>query len=317
MRNIPVVTKNLLIVNLLVFLASFVLLPLGIDLTNVLGLHFFLASDFHLYQLFTYMFMHGGVMHIFMNMFMLWMFGIVMENYWGPRKFFFFYLVCGVGAGICQELAQLGQLYLLAREQLVGFTAADILLVAQDSQQMLNQWTTVGASGAIYAVLLAYGMSFPNEKMFIIPIPFPIKAKWIIIGSIAIELFSAIATSNDGVAHLAHLGGMLFGFILIKYWQNHPFQDGSGWRSGSGNWQQRGPWQRGSRGGAQGWRGFGFHKGGKNKDEEVRKETDWEYNARKKATQEEIDRILDKIRKSGYDSLTKEEKQKLFDSSKH
>lgn len=316
MRNLPVVTKNLLIINVLVFLASFVLQPMGIDLTNLLGLHFFLASDFHLYQLFTYMFMHGGFAHIIMNMFMLWMFGMVIENVWGPRKFLFYYIVCGLGAGVCQELAQLGQFYMLANDQVPGFTLSELFLVAHNSQSVLNLWTTVGASGAIYAVLLAFGMLFPNEKMFIIPIPFPIKAKWIIFGSIAVEFFSAIGTTNDGVAHLAHLGGMLFGFILIKYWQKHPYSGSNGFGMNRGrqffdrlhdNWEHK----------SSGRRGFGTHQGGAGKGGNTTHETDWEYNARKKATQEEIDRILDKIRKNGYDSLSREEKQRLFDSSKN
>lgn len=316
MRNLPVVTKNLLIINVLMFLASYVLQPMGLDLTNLLGLHFFLASDFHLYQLFTYMFMHGGMMHIVMNMFMLWMFGMVIENVWGSRKFLFYYIVCGLGAGVCQELAQLGQFYMLAQEQVPGFTASDMLLVARNSQQVLNLWTTVGASGALYAVLLAFGMLFPNERMFIIPIPFPLKAKWVIGGSILVELLSAIGTSNDGVAHVAHLGGMIFGYFLIKYWQKHPYSGNGNFGMNRGrqffdrmqnNWEQR----------SSGRRGFGTQPGGKSRSEEVRRESDWEYNAHRKATQEEIDRILDKIRKSGYDSLSKEEKQRLFDSSKN
>lgn len=318
MRNLPVVTKNLLIINVLVFLASLALQPVGIDLTGLLGLHFFLASDFHLYQLFTYMFMHGGFMHLFMNMFMLWMFGMVIENVWGARKFLFFYIVCGLGAGVCQELTQLVQLCMLAAEQLPSFSMTDVPEVARASQKLLNLWTTVGASGSIYAVLLAFGMLFPNERMFIIPIPVPIKAKWVIAGSIAIELFSAIGTSNDGVAHLAHLGGMLFGFILIKYWRRHPYAGGGGFSAGNGRQffdRMRDNWERRSAGSGN---GFSTRKGGAEaKREDVRCETDWEYNARKEAEQVEIDRILDKIRKSGYDSLSKDEKQRLFDSSKN
>ncbi len=318
MRNLPVVTKNLLIINVLVFLASLALQPVGIDLTGLLGLHFFLASDFQLYQLFTYMFMHGGFMHLFMNMFMLWMFGMVIENVWGARKFLFFYIVCGLGAGVCQELTQFVQFYMLATEQLPSFTMADVPEVARASQKLLNLWTTVGASGSIYAVLLAFGMLFPNERMFIIPIPVPIKAKWVIAGSIAVELFSAIGTSNDGVAHLAHLGGMLFGFILIKYWRRHPYAAGGGFGAGNGRQffdRMRNNWERQSTGSGN---GFSARKGGAEaKREDVRRETDWEYNARKEAEQAEIDRILDKIRKSGYDSLSKDEKQRLFDSSKN
>ena len=106
MRNIPTVTKNLLILNILAFIAGIMLSRMGIDLNNILGLHFFLANDFHLWQVITYMFMHGSFMHILMNMFMLWMFGMVMENVWGSKKFLLYYIVTGIGAGLCQELAQ-------------------------------------------------------------------------------------------------------------------------------------------------------------------------------------------------------------------
>lgn len=197
---------------------------MGIDLNNILGLHFFLSEDFHLWQLVTYMFMHGGFMHILMNMFMLWMFGMVMENVWGGKKFLLYYMVCGIGAGICQELAQYGT-YMYEGLSAYQYVATEMGRISMDSY--LNLWTTVGASGAVYGVLLAFGLTFPNERMFIIPIPIPLKAKWIIMGSIAMELFSAMATSNDGVAHLAHLGGMLFGYILIRYWRKRPYNNNS------------------------------------------------------------------------------------------
>lgn len=301
MRNIPVVTRNLLIINILAFFAYEILGGMGVDLNNLFGLHFFLAGDFRLWQLFTYMFMHGGFMHILMNMFMLWMFGMVMENVWGPRKFFFYYIVCGIGAGVCQELAQ----YVSYMAE--GFNAYEFVQIGAMKipvETYLNQWTTVGASGAIYAILLAFGMTFPNERMFIIPIPIPIKAKWIIIGSVVMELFSAFGTSNDGVAHLAHLGGMLFGFILIRYWHKHPYSGNGDFGTNKGRQffnRMRTNWE---------------NKKGQTASSQTKPESDWEYNARKKREQDEIDNILDKVRKSGYDSLTREEKQRLFDSSK-
>ena len=114
MRTIPTITKNLLIINALMFLAYLVFQRTGLDLNDVLGLHFFMAPDFHLYQLFTYMFMHANFTHLFFNMFALWMFGCVVENVWGPKKFLFYYISCGVGAGIIQEIAQFGSFYYLA-----------------------------------------------------------------------------------------------------------------------------------------------------------------------------------------------------------
>lgn len=317
MRNIPIVTKNLLIINILVFIATYVLRGLNIDLNDILGLHFFLASDFRIWQFFTYMFMHGGFTHILMNMFMLWMFGMVVENVWGPKKFLFYYIVCGVGAGLCQELAQYGT-YLV--EGLAHFDSVRIGTIVLPMDVYLNMMNTVGASGAIYGVLLAFGMLFPEERMFIIPIPIPIKAKWIVMGSIVVELFSAIGTSNDGVAHLAHLGGMLFGFILIRYWKKHPYSGYGDFGMNRGHqffdrmkntWEQRGghDTRNATNGNSESWSNTSQSNNANNR-------SDWDYNAQKKQQQEEVDRILDKIRKSGYDSLTKDEKQKLFDSSK-
>lgn len=301
MQNIPIVTRNLLIANILVFLASTVI---G-GLNNILGLHFMLAPDFHIYQLFTYMFAHGGLSHIFFNMFALWMFGCIVERTWGPRKFLFFYIVCGVGAGLMQEVAQLCHFYMIASEQISGFSIMDTTRVVQANQGFLNLWTTVGASGAVYGILLAFGMLYPEERMFIFPLPVPIKAKWFVIGYAAIELFMAYSMPGDGVAHLAHLGGMLFGFMLIRYWRRKagsPYSHLGGQQffdSLRSKWEQR-----------------TGKKATDNSYQQTRRETDWDYNARRKAEQEETDRILDKIRRNGYDSLTREEKQHLFDASR-
>jgi membrane associated rhomboid family serine protease len=312
MFRIPTITKNLLIINVLAFLAMYVMKNnsfggVSFDLNEICGLHFFKAADFQVYQLFTYMFMHGGFEHIIFNMFALWMFGCVVERIWGPKRFLFYYIFCGVGAGLFQEVAQYISMYMQLGEQGLTFD--------QVAPEVFNRMTTVGASGAIYAVLLAFGMTLPNERIFLFPLPIPIKAKWFVMGYAAIELFSALATTpNDHVAHIAHLGGMVFGFFLIRYWNKHPEVE-----YGKSNGEDA------------------FNKiknvfGGRNKNSSYSEnttstwdretntsnehQTDWSYNAQKKANQEEVDRILDKIRKSGYDSLTKEEKQKLFDQSK-
>ena len=298
-------TKNLLVVNVLAFIATFVLERSGIDLTRLFGLHFFLASEFHIYQFITYMFLHGGFTHILFNMFALWMFGSVIERVWGSKKFLFYYICCGIGAGFTQELVQ----YITySMEGIAAYQYVNAGGVQMTTDAYINLWTTIGASGAVYGILLAFGMIFPNERLFIIPFPFPIKAKWLIVGYIAIELFSAMSGPGDGVAHMAHLGGMLFGFLMIKYWQKHPDSSSSFGRS----------------------RGQEFFDNLKRKYDErqnhqrmkaehtadPRRETDEEYNARQRKNQEEVDAILDKIRKSGYDSLTKEEKKKLFDQSR-
>ena len=303
MRNIPIVTKNLLIVNVIAFLVCYLF---GKDasgdfmLNDILGLHFFMASDFHIYQLITYMFMHGGFEHILFNMFALWMFGCVVERVWGPKKFLFYYIACGVGAGLFQEAAQYVT-YML--EDLSSYTYVRTSLGNMLTDEYLNTWTTVGASGAIYGILLAFGMIFPNERIFIFPLPVPIKAKYFVIGYAAIELVSAIATTGDGVAHVAHLGGMVFGYFMIRYWRKQV--DSYRGNSAKDAFDKL----RDILGGKRNRGNFHYtHNESYNSHQQ-----DWNYNEKKKATQAEIDRILDKIRKSGYDSLTKEEKQTLFD----
>ena len=308
MFRIPPVTKNLLIINLIAFLATLVLQMRGIDLADIGGLHFFMASHFHFYQLVTYLFLHASFMHILSNMFGLWMFGCVIENVWGPKKFLFYYITCGIGAGLLQELAQFGSFYMTVVEQVPDTSLGVVMELGTQYATALNSWTTIGASGAVYAVILAFGMTFPNERLFIIPFPFPIKAKWFVLGYVAIEFFSALGSSGDGVAHTAHLGGMLFGYLMIRYWNKHP---NAGYDRSRGqqffenlkrNFDQR---QQNSR----------QHQPHMHAEQGGAQETDQEYNARKRKNQEEVDAILDKIRKSGYDSLTKEEKKRLFDAS--
>ena len=306
MNNIPTMTKNLLIVNVLAFIATFVLERSGIDLTRMLGLHFFLASEFHIYQFITYMFLHGGFTHILFNMFALWMFGSVIERVWGPKKFLFYYICCGVGAGFTQELVQ----YITySMEGIAAYQYVNAGGVQMTTDAYINLWTTIGASGAVYGILLAFGMIFPNERLFIIPFPFPIKAKWLIVGYIAIELFSAMSGPGDGVAHMAHLGGMLFGFLLIRYWQKHPDSSAGFGRSRGQEFFDNLKRKYDARQNQQ-------HMKAEHTSA-PRRETDEEYNARQRKNQEEVDAILGKIRKSGYDSLTKEEKKKLFDQSRN
>ena len=214
MNNLPTITKNLLIINVLCFFATLVARKYGIDLMDLFGLHFFLASDFNPIQLLTYMFLHAGFGHIFFNMFAVWMFGRVVEQVWGPKRFLFYYLFCGVGAGLIQELVwYIYYVVELSHYGVVSIPGGTILM-----GDFLNLLTTIGASGAVYAILLAFGMLFPNSPLFIFPLPFPIKAKWIVMGYVVLELFLGLRGS-DGIAHFAHLGGMLFGLLLILYWR--------------------------------------------------------------------------------------------------
>ena len=151
-------------------------------------------------------------------MFALYMFGGVLERVWGAKRFLIFYLVCGVGAGLLQEIVQYAQYVQLGYDSIskISIYQGGVPVPMADA---LNLWTTVGASGAIYAILLGFGMLFPNEKMFVFPIPVPIKAKFFVIGYAAIELLLGMSGTQDGVAHFAHLGGMLFGLVLILYWR--------------------------------------------------------------------------------------------------
>jgi hypothetical protein len=225
----------------------------------------------------------------------------------------FYYIICGIRAGLCQELAQYVSYIVqdLGSVQTVALNNGlrTVMLPVED---YLNMWTTVGASGAIYAILLAFGMIFPEERIFIFPLPIPIKAKWFVMIYAGVELFSAFSNQVDNVAHLAHLVGMLFGFILIKYWKRHPYSGFGDYGTNKGrqffdnlrnSWENRS--HRSAGPGNAGW------------TNRTQRETDWEYNQRKQQEQAEIDAILDKIRKSGYDSLSSAEKRRLFENSKN
>lgn len=197
----PPVTMSLICVNGVMLIALWLFQRLGIDLNFVLGLHYWKAPSFALYQFITYMFMHGGFSHFFFNMFALWMFGTVIEHTWGARRFLLFYFVCGLGAALVQEIVW-------------GLTMSPVALAYYGDYLI-----TVGASGAIFGILLAFGMLFPNAPLFIMFIPIPVKAKWFVIGYAVLELFAGISATGDNVAHFAHLGGMIFGYLLIRYWQ--------------------------------------------------------------------------------------------------
>ena len=212
-----------------------------------------------------------------------------------------------------QEIVQLFDFYfrISAQDPSIGFS--DLFVIGQQLSTQLNGWTTIGASGAVYAILLAFGMIFPNERIFIFPLPIPIKAKWFVCGYAAIELFSAMSASGDNVAHMAHLGGMLFGFFMIRYWNRHP---NSSFNRSHGqeffeNMKRNFEKHRSNTGHS------GYSGNSENSGTQGTSEADREYNARKRQNQEEIDAILDKIRKSGYDSLSKEEKKKLFEASRN
>ena len=220
--SIPPVTKNLIIINLLFWLAEIVLPRVGIDLVKYLGLHYFAASDFNAVQLVTYMFMHdpGSFGHVFFNMFSVFMFGRTLEMVWGSKRFLIYYLTTGIGAGLVQELTWFFSLR----------DAIDATIVQagwETTRTLLNNVITIGASGAVFGILLAFGMLFPNAELFIMFIPIPVKAKYFVIFYGIVELFLGVGNfSGDNIAHFAHLGGMLFGFFLIRYWKKKGFGNG-------------------------------------------------------------------------------------------
>ena len=225
LEQIPTVTKNLIIINALCWLASLVMPRVGVDLVDWMGLHFPLASDFYLYQLVTYMFMHADFSHIFFNMFAVYMFGRVLESVWGPKRFLIYYVVTGIGAGIIQELTWMIDLrdVLSAPQEMVNIGGGQIL----NKPEFYNLFVTIGASGAVFGILLAFGMMFPNVPLYLMFIPIPIKAKYFVLLYGLIELTMGVASfRGDSVAHFAHLGGMLFGYLLIRYWRKKGIRDG-------------------------------------------------------------------------------------------
>ncbi len=227
--NIPPVTKNLIIINFIIWLAMMIL-GSRVDFIGIGALHYFKASEFNPVQLLTYMFMHStrDFAHIVFNMFTLFMFGITLERVLGSARFLFYYISCGIGAALVQELVWSWTwedmfVKLIANSNGIDFEQARAAIHSAMDNGMelpfLNSLVTVGASGAIYGVLLAFGMLFPNMPLYIMFIPVPIKAKWMVIGYGVIELLIGLSNANDGVAHFAHLGGMIFGFIMIYFWK--------------------------------------------------------------------------------------------------
>lgn len=222
MNNITPVVKNLLIINVIFFFATWLFQQQGIALDQYLAVFYFDSPDFKIWQPITYMFMHGNLTHIFFNMFALYSFGSILEAHWGGKRFINFYLITGLGALALQWGVQAFEVY-----QITGSSIHDLttLTVQNESDlrtlQQIYFGPMVGASGAIFGLLVAFGMLYPNLEMYIMFIPVPVKAKYIVPVYIVLELvlgFSKI--EGDSVAHFAHLGGALIGYILVKIWRN-------------------------------------------------------------------------------------------------
>ncbi|MGE0078972.1 MAG: rhomboid family intramembrane serine protease [Bacteroidales bacterium] len=257
--GIPPVVKNLILINVVMLLAAWVAeTTFNTDLNAILGLYSPNSPNFRPYQLVTHMFMHAGLTHLFFNMFALWMFGRILEQVWGPKRFLVYYLITGLGAAAIHLLVNYLHLHSIQSDAIAmlntpspqSFAAfvtrhfpeyydqiyskfleqwfaspSNSLYVEQASQyvqQLMNlqlSIPTVGASGAVYGVLLAFGMLFPNTELMLLIPPMPIKAKWMVIIYGGLELFLGLTQPGSNIAHFAHLGGMIFGFILIKYWR--------------------------------------------------------------------------------------------------
>lgn len=208
----PPVVKNLLLINVLMYLITMIT---GNFMYEHFALFFFESPLFKPYQLVTHMFMHGGFTHILFNMYTLFIFGCVLERVWGSQKFLFYYFVTGIGAA----LLHMGVMWLQLQGYIADLNAGN--LFAKAEIQALLSTPTVGASGAIYGLLLAYGMLFPDNVMQLIFPPVALKAKWFVIIFGALELLLGLSGRGGNVAHFAHLGGMIFGFFLILYWKKN------------------------------------------------------------------------------------------------
>ena len=220
---LPPITKNLLIINVIFFVATWLFKSQGIiNLEEYLSVFYFDSPFFKPWQPITYMFMHGGIGHIFFNMFALYSFGSILESRWGGRKFLFFYLITALGALGLQWAVQTFEIY-----QTVGHLIADVSTYAPRSSAENDLLSGIyfgpmlGASGAIFGLLVAFGMLYPNAELQILFIPVPVKAKYIIPVYILIELSLGVASiKGDSIAHFAHLGGAIIGFILVKIWKD-------------------------------------------------------------------------------------------------
>ncbi len=243
--NWPPVTKNLIIINVLIWLVEYLSRGFGSTIVNHLGLHYFGSEMFNPIQPVTYMFLHaqGSITHILFNMFSLWMFGRMMENVWGSKRFLLYYMICGIGAAVVQEavwaftwqheyiegIAKLnGMTYDHMKSVVDTALANGDLRFIEGMAAMKNSMITIGASGAVFGILLGFAFVFPDIPMYLFFIPIPIKAKYMVAGYAVLEFFFGVSGTASSVAHFAHLGGMIFGLIILLYWEKKGMLRGGG-----------------------------------------------------------------------------------------
>ncbi len=245
-RNIPPITKNLLIINVLFYIVSLYFLKTGTNLTPILGAHYFGSPIFEPYQIITHMFMHdlNSFMHILFNMLLLVMFGGHLERVWGSKRYFIFYIACGLGAFVLYNSIGAWQIMELKNQLITeGYNMADldfkiadkdfnqIELLSNQSEKIIQSYvdltysSLVGASGAIFGLLAGFALLFPNTELMLIFPPIPVKAKYLIGGYLAFEIYNSVFNSGDTIAHLAHVGGAIVGAIFIFIWKKKDRQN--------------------------------------------------------------------------------------------
>jgi rhomboid family protein len=230
--GIPHAVKNLLIINGIMFVLLLIFENSGTNLNFTLGLFYWKSAQFEPYQIITHMFMHGGLTHILFNMFALWMFGSPLEQIWGPKRFLIFYLLTGLGAAFLHMMV----IHFQAEQLMAGMAPGDyqevlnngfdVLMQGKNYQGVAGQLNelvnipTIGASGAVFGILAGFAMFFPNTELMLIFFPIPIKAKYFVLIYAVLELVLGVTQfQGDNIAHFAHVGGALFGFLIIKFWQ--------------------------------------------------------------------------------------------------
>ncbi len=226
--NLTPVVKNLLIINIICFIPV-LMFDKGVNGPNPIadnfGMFYFNSPNFRVWEIITYMFVHGGFAHIFFNMFALFSFGSIVEYRMGSKKFFNFYFICGIGAIFFQMLVQAYEVHAITGAFTIANPSLDQSYLAFGQQQAIKLYgiyhtSIVGASGAIFGLLIAFGMLYPNMELMIMFIPVPIKAKYIIPVYVVLELYLGFQQfAGDSVAHFAHIGGALIGFLLVKIWR--------------------------------------------------------------------------------------------------
>lgn len=212
---LPPVCKNLLIINVLLYLLSYVLKLRGINIDNVFGLHFIATERFHFWQLITYSLLHANFNHLLFNMFAIWMFGYTLENIWGSKRFLLYCVVAALGAAVMQELTYYVMYSDLLTDKYDGVRIGQNVVANSD---FLNHLNTIGASGICFGLLAAFGLMFPNTYVYFYFL-IPIRTKWFVLIYMAIELFNGVVGTSDGIAHFAHLGGAIAGVLLVLYWK--------------------------------------------------------------------------------------------------